>query len=82
MMKEDKVEVTATIRLTVPRAVLVIVDFDGDIRNAIEETDTPHDYDLEPNECFVRYVLDESAATITRPMTPIGLGTPIMPSKP
>ena len=61
---------TAKIRVQVPRSVLVVVNFDGSVRTALEDDGSPFHYDLEADECFVRYVVDESAQPIVRSEKP------------
>jgi hypothetical protein len=66
----DSITMTAKIRVQVPRSVLVVVNFDGSVRTALEDDGSPFHYDLEPDECFVRYVVDESAQPIVRSEKP------------
>ena len=62
----DTITMTAKIRVQVPRSVLVVVDFDGSVRTAIEDDGSPFHYDLEADECFVRYLVDQGAQPIVR----------------
>ena len=64
----DKITLAATTQFRAPKSVLVIVGYDGSIKNAVEDDGHPFDYDLDENECFVRYVLDPEAAPVTRPL--------------
>ena len=60
--------ITAATQVRVPTSVLVVVGFDGAIKTAITDNGHPFDFDLEPGECFVRYVLDAETQPLTRPL--------------
>jgi hypothetical protein len=57
---------TVKVRVDVPRSVMVVVSFDGTVKAAIEDDGNPLVYDLEDDECFVRYVADLDAPPIVR----------------
>jgi hypothetical protein len=69
--KGEEATLTAQIRFRAPKAVWVVLSF-GDgfaepaIKHAFAYNDSPYDYDLEANECFLVYHLDESATPLTR----------------
>lgn len=46
--------------------MLVVVTFDGTIKCVVEDDGQPSHYDLEDNQCFVRYVVDEQSPPISR----------------
>jgi hypothetical protein len=71
----DSITMTAKIRVQVPRSVLVVVNFDGSVKAAVEDDGSPFHYDLEADECFVRYVVDEGAQPIVRSGEPRDPGT-------
>ena len=76
MVQLENGATTATLAVTtmvrVPMAVIAVVKFgvegdkQGDVSAAFADDGDPFDYDLEPGECFVRYVLDQSYTPQTR----------------
>lgn len=62
---------SATIRFNAPKKIYVVLSF-GDgfeepkITYAFSYDDSPYDYDLEANEVFLVYNLDENASPLTR----------------
>ena len=62
----DTITMTAQIRFQVPRSVLVVVAFDGSVKSVVEDDGSPFHYDLEDNECFIRYRVDQDAQPIVR----------------
>lgn len=43
-----------------PDAVWVVLGANGEVKSAFAFDADPYDYDLEPGECFVKFVLDET----------------------
>lgn len=69
-MANEEVTLTAQVRFRAPKAIYVVVKFDrdspGQSMTALPFDGSPYDYDIDANECFLRYVLDETALPMTR----------------
>lgn len=71
-MTRGRATMSAKVPFQAPRSVLVVLAFDGSVRSVVEDDGCPFHYDLEDNECFVRYLVDEGAEPIARRLAPMG----------
>jgi hypothetical protein len=60
----EKTVMVAQVKVNVPKAVRVVVGFDGSVKTVFEDDDHIEDYDLGYDECLARFVLDESTELV------------------
>lgn len=60
----EKTVMVAQVKVSMPKAVRVVVGFDGSVKVVFEDDDRIDDYDLGYDECIARYVLDETSELI------------------
>ncbi len=60
----ERTVMVAQVKVPVPKAVRVVVGFDGSVKVVFEDDDRIEDYDLGLDECIARFVLDETSELI------------------